>query len=134
MLKIDWDLVKFFKPSEFKHPEKMEPLLIYSLDKLRKQAGSPIIVNSDYREGDSGQHGQGKAVDIVISGMSVVDQFLLAEKSRMFSGIGIYPFWNRPGLHLDIRELPLGEPAARWAQNAAGIYVGLDMKFLRSVM
>lgn len=133
MFDVDWSLVKHFKPSEFTRPEKMSALLIYSLDKLRKQAGSPIIVNSDYREGDSGQHGQGKAVDIVISGMNVVDQFLLAEKSRMFSGIGLYPFWNRPGIHVDVRELQLGEPAARWLRNAAGFYVAITQKQLRNL-
>lgn len=129
----DWTKVRFFKPSEFKHPDKLDPLLIYSLDALRAAAGKPITINSDYRDGDPGQHGFGRAVDIVIHGLSVVDQFLIAEKTRLFSGIGIYPFWNQPGIHVDIRPLQPQEPAARWARNAAEKYVSLDWKFIKAI-
>ena len=129
----DWSKVKHFKPSEFTYPDQLDPLLIYSIDALRSAAGRPIKINSDYRPGDQGQHGIGKAVDVVISGLHVVDQFLLAEKTRLFAGIGIYPFWNRPGIHVDVRSLKPHEPAARWARNAAGVYVQMTWEFIKNL-
>ena len=129
----DWKKVRYFKASEFSHPESLDPLLIYSLDALRAAAGKPIKINCDFRPGDPGQHGLGKAADIVISGFSVVDQFLIAEKTRLFSGIGIYPYWNRPGIHVDVRSLKPHEPAARWARNAAGVYVQMTWEFIKNL-
>jgi hypothetical protein len=130
-LTTDWKAVKWFKPTEFgDYADKMDPLLIYSIDRLREIAGRPIIINSHYRPGDPGQHGLGKAVDIVIVGLRVLDQFLLAEKSRLFAGLGIYCYWHRPGLHVDVRDLQPHECGARWGRNAAGLYVALDGKFL----
>ena len=129
-MNIDWEKVRYFKRHEFHDADKLNPLLIYSLDALRHAAGKPIKINSDYRPGDPGQHGLGKAADIVISGFSVVDQFLIAEKTRLFSGIGIYPYWNSPGIHVDIRTLKPHEPGARWARNEKGVYVSLDWAFI----
>ena len=134
MIKTDWTKVKHFSPEEdWGDPDKMNPLLIYSLDALRKFSGRIIVVNNGYREGDDGEHGKGNAADVVIMGLSLLDQFLLAEKTRLFTGIGIYPFWNRPGLHLDVRELQPNEHGARWGRNAAEIYVPLNGKFIRSL-
>lgn len=129
----DWSKVEFFDKNEFEYPDRLDPLLIYSLDALRKAAGKPIKINCDFRPGDDKQHGIGKAADIVIKGLSVVDQFLIAEKTRLFSGIGLYPFSNTPGIHIDIRTLQPHEPGARWARNAAGVYVELNWKFIRSI-
>ena len=133
MLKTDWTKVKYFNAEEnWGDPDKMNPLLIYSLDALRELAGRPIIVNSGHRPNDPGStHRNGDAADVVITGLSVIDQFLLAEKTRLFSGIGVYPFWNRPGLHLDVRPLRANQHAPRWGRNAAGVYVALDAKFFR---
>lgn len=136
MIKTDWSKVKFFKPEEFNEPDKMDPMIVYSLDRLREIVGRPIIINKDegtYRPGDKGQHGLGKAVDGFILGLSLIDQFLISEKTRLFSGLGLYPYWNRPGLHWDVRDLQPHEPAARWGRNAAGIYVKLDAKFIKSI-
>lgn len=130
---VDWKKVRYFKKSEFAHPESLDPLLIYSLDALRAAAGKSIRINCDFRPGDPGQHGLGKAADIVISGFSVVDQFLIAEKTRLFSGIGIYPYWNSPGIHVDIRTLKPHEPGARWARNEKGVYVPLDWAFISKI-
>jgi uncharacterized protein YcbK (DUF882 family) len=132
MLKTDWTKVKYFNAEEkWGDADKMNPLLVYSLDALRKIAGRPIIINSGYRPNDPGStHRNGDAADIVITGLSVIDQFLLAEKTRLFSGIGVYPFWNRPGLHLDVRPLRANQHGPRWGRNAAGVYVALDSKFL----
>ena len=130
----DWSKIKYFRANEFNQPDKMNWWLICMLDILRAYAKSPIIIHSSYREGDNGTHGRGEAVDLHIVGMSVIDQFLLAEKTRLFCGIGVYPFWNNPGLHLDVRNLKGDEIGKRWGRNAAGIYVALDAKFLLECM
>ena len=56
---INWDNIRFFKPSEFESPELMNPELIYALDALRAKVGRPFIVHSSYRDGDKGTHGKG---------------------------------------------------------------------------
>lgn len=131
-LETDWSKVKYFKKEEFNEPDKMNPLLVYSLDRLREECGKPIIINSSYRANDLGStHRNGDAADIVIVGVqSVLDQFFIAEKTRLFSGIGVYPWWNRPGLHVDVRELKPCEVAKRWLRNRHGDYVALTAKNL----
>ena len=129
MTNLDWCDIKHFKPSEFDHPNKMNPYLIRRLDQFREMIGKPIIIHSDYRPGDSGQHGLGNAVDIHVKGMNVVDQYLLAEKTGLFNGIGVYPNWNNPGLHLDVRK---GSPA-RWGCWQVPIYVPLDYSFFKKL-
>ena len=54
-MNIDWEKVRYFKLHEFHDADKLNPLLIYSLDALRHAAGKPIKINSDYRDGDPGQ-------------------------------------------------------------------------------
>jgi uncharacterized protein YcbK (DUF882 family) len=131
---IDWSKVKWFKPSEFgQYANQMDPLLIYSLDALRDFVKRPIRINSAFRPGDPGQHGLGKAADIVIAGLGCVDAFLVAEKTRLFSGIGIYPYWHLPGIHVDVRDLRPSEQGARWARNKDNVYVTLDWAFIRNI-
>ena len=134
-MEIDWSKVKHFKRTEaWGDPDKINPLLVYSLDALREFTGRAIIINNAYRPDDPGStHENGDAADVVIVGLSVVDQFLMAERTRLFSGIGVYPYWNRPGLHLDVRALQPHQHGPRWGRNAAGIYVALDAKFLGSI-
>jgi uncharacterized protein YcbK (DUF882 family) len=74
-------------------------------------------------------HYVGKAADIHIVGMSLIDAYLAVEKLGLFNGVGLYPFWNNPGLHVDLRQKP-----ARWGRNAAGIYVALNDKFITTCL
>lgn len=130
---IDWSKVKWFKPYEFgEHADKIDPLLVYSLDALRDFVKRPIRINSAYRPGDDGQHGLGKAADIVIAGLGCIDAFFVAERTRLFTGIGVYPFWHLPGIHVDVRDLKANEHGARWGRNKDGVYVALDFKFVKS--
>ena len=128
---VDWNKVTHFTETEnWGDWRKIDAFLIYALDALREMVGRPIIIHNAYAttgHSPNSQHYQGKAADIHIKGLSVLDQYIAAEKINLFNGIGVYPFWNTPGLHLDVRQKP-----ARWGRNAAGIYVNLDGKFLRS--
>ena len=128
-----WNKIKHFTKNEnWGDWHKVHPRLIIALDKLRELVGKPIVIHCAYAESGhkkNSQHYLGKAADIHIVGMNVVDQYLAAEKLGLFRGIGIYPYWNNKGLHVDIRNKP-----ARWGRNAAGSYVALDSKFIHECL
>jgi hypothetical protein len=48
----DWTKLKFFRPGEFKYPEKMGYEFMLWVDKVRGIAGTPSRVTSDYRTRD----------------------------------------------------------------------------------
>lgn len=65
-------------------------------------------INSDYRAGTSGLHPMGRAIDIVFFDMTpgdvpVDEQFRFA-RQYPWGGIGVYPYWHAPGLHVDSRQ------------------------------
>lgn len=45
----DWKEIKYFRPADFKHPDKMGLEFVQWLDRLRKTAGVPIVITSSYR-------------------------------------------------------------------------------------
>lgn len=49
MTAADWPLLRYFKPTEFQHPEKMGFQFMLRLDALRLAAGVPMKVTSSYR-------------------------------------------------------------------------------------
>ena len=50
-------------------------------------------------------HYDGKAIDLHIEGMMLGHMARIAMR-YFFGGIGLYPDWKHPGLHLDIRNAP----------------------------
>lgn len=78
-------------------------------------------INSAYRAKDKRQHGQGRAVDIVFyidtpGDIPVDEQFRFAQ-GFPWGGIGVYPEWNTPGLHVDTRQG--WDHIAYWWRDAA---------------
>lgn len=129
MTNLDWCDIKHFKPSEFSEPNKMDYHFINRLDKFREMVDKPIIIHSSYRNDPKSKHYEGIAVDMHIVGVDLMDMFLLAEKSDLFKGIGVYPNWNNAGLHIDMRRTE-----ARWATwDKSDVknkkYVALDSAF-----
>ena len=129
----DWKAIEFFNKSEFNQPDKMKYHFINRLDQFRKSINKPIIIHSSYRVGDPGYHGSGEAVDVHIVGISLLCAYTLASESGLFGGIGVYPGWNNPGLHLDMRA-----NKARWGcwtktGEKTNIYVPLDSAFLERI-
>ena len=103
--------LKYFKPSEFRHPERLSPYLLALLDTTREIAGVPIYISSDFRPGDPLSHGRGLAVDIVddrrSDGITSAWRFLItgAAIAAGFKRIGVYD----GHIHLDVDEsLPQG--------------------------
>lgn len=113
----------------------LQPPFLLALEKFAKLVGKDMIITSGYRPGDTGQHGQGLAADLVCSDLELLDFYLLAERMTEFNGIGVYPTWTdgikkTGGLHVDMRP---GAPA-RWMGLGTGKsqqYVALTKEHLK---
>lgn len=127
--------LRHFKPEEFKYPDSVDDQTLLLLDHMRDhERGIYITINSDYRPGDPKWHGKGKALDIVIwdvetrKPLPLIQQFLIASR-YMWTGIGVYPFWNTPGIHVDTRPMAVSGWKALWWRDKDGNY--LDIRDLR---
>lgn len=119
MTQHEWNQIEFFSPDEkWGDPTKMSFQLLRLLDALRRYCGLEILIHNGYAtEGHSehSQHYVGRAADLHIQGLTLINQYILAEQFD-FSGIGLYPFWNNPGLHLDVRPVKIHSPYSRWVR------------------
>lgn len=108
-----WKGLKYFKENstvdKWGDPSKIDMFLLRFLDEFRDSIKTPLIVTSGYRKGSPGQHGLGKAVDVIAPKWegSLFDLFLISERFG-FTGIGLYRDWTyngrrTGGLHLDTR-------------------------------
>lgn len=115
---------RFFAPHEFgAWADMMHPALLFALDVLRDALNAPVVISPangalGRRMGMSTSlhnvqfHGQVYAADVLLPSSCGVDHgFDVARALRLFSGIGVYPFWRpRAGLHLDVRHLAATNP------------------------
>lgn len=127
--------IKHFEPYEFDYPHLMDADTLLQLEAMRKtEKGIYITINSDYREDDDGWHGWGKAIDLVIwdertdEPLPVVKQFLVALRYVGWTGIGFYPDWNIPGVHVDTRPKTRFERRAFWYREN-GVYRNINEFF-----
>jgi uncharacterized protein YcbK (DUF882 family) len=127
-----WQKLAYFSSDEnWGDPAKMVPELVFILDRLRGYLGVPIIVHCGYEPRDGkGYHPRGMAVDCHAVGLNVI-QFFIGAMRFGFNGLGVYPWWNNPGLHLDVRPLPADGPRAIWGSLAKKMYVPFDLDFLQ---
>lgn len=103
--------------------DMMHPALLFALDVLRDALNAPVFISP--AKGSLGRrmgmstslhnvqfHGQVYAADVLLpSSWGVAEGFDAARNVRLFSGIGVYPFWKpRPGLHVDVRHLSAVNP------------------------
>jgi len=129
-----WERIKFFKKTEkWGDWTKLHAELVFLLDAFRLYVGKSVIIHNAYSaagHSDDSYHYLGMAVDLHVKGLSLVDQFIAASRFDGFNGIGLYPDWTNPGLHLDIRPHKLKfEPDARWIRNVD--YIGLTAENLK---
>jgi len=115
----------FNKPwSEIKRqplPPEVDARLGILLTKIDDFCGGMLYVHRlhDPHTRPTSQHFFGRAADIHILGMHVLDQFVLAERFSP-GGLGVYPkdVWTyTPGLHVDVRSTDVGR---RWAYRGDG--------------
>lgn len=119
---IDWKRIKGFQKSEpWGDPDKIKPELIEALVEFRKFIGRSVVIHCGTQGTHvaGSYHGLGMAVDLHVPGMALTDQFIAASRFPAFMGIGLYPRWNNPGLHLDIRPTKI---RALWWRDGSGIY------------
>jgi hypothetical protein len=127
----DFDSILHFEPEEIPGWENMEAETVKRLDAMRHLDGEALgfyfLVTSAYREAGTGYHTRGRAIDGVMVDKATREPFPLLHQYVIASrhgwgGIGLYPFWNKPGLHLDTRiHLPY-ERHARWWRDERGKY------------
>jgi hypothetical protein len=110
-----WDRLRYFRPDEFRHPDSLASALLLKLDDVRHYAGLPIEITSDYRPGDTGAHGQGKAVDITQpGGISSHWRYMVLRAAYRVGihRIGVYD----SHIHLDIAD-DLPPEVCWWGQS-----------------
>lgn len=102
-----WEILRYFKQTEFSHPDEMNTELLLKLDWARHKAELPFHITSSYRARDNRTHGKGLAVDIACihsrQRLSLIDSLRAVGIER----IGIYP--NH--LHADVS---ISDPPGIW--------------------
>lgn len=125
-----WDCVKHFSPNEqWGSANRMNGLLILLLDAIRDRWGdAAFIIHCGYEADGHAKdsfHKSGNATDFHISSaLPFHEQIsrleMILKELQVFDkvGLGIYPDWNNPGFHLDVRGV-----YARWGRIGQA-YVG----------
>lgn len=119
------------------HPGQVKPPLIAAMlhyeSVLRSHyPRAQIIIHSDWNAPNTGghvnesQHFLGLAADYHVENVKLWDAWMILERIPDVRGIGIYPFWNSPGLHADTRNTP---ERARWGRMKDGSYVDVTDAF-----
>ena len=123
-----WDTIKHFSPSEnFGDPSRMSYKLLLLLDNLREFIGRPIIIHCGYEErNNNSYHCRGMAIDCH-SDIGLFNFYTAASRFD-FTGLGVYPWWNNPGLHLDIRPIETLGNRSLWGSTSAGVYTPLTQE------
>ena len=115
---------RFFAQHEFgAWVDRIHPALLFALVVLRDTLNAPVVISPAAGSlgrrlgGSRSLHnvdvfGMVYAADVLLPvSWGVEEGFDAARNVRLFSGIGVYPFWKpRPGLHLDVRHLSAMNP------------------------
>ena len=131
-----WRTLRYFSPEEFHYPNKLNPDMLRLLDSMRASIdGQGIVtINADFDfagHAPNSWHYKGRAVDLVIRNsetkepLNIVTQLLIALRFN-WKGIGVYPYWRSPGLHLDNRPLSSTDRRAMWWQDESGKYRAIE--------
>ena len=134
------NLRHFNRREAWGRPTRINGALLLVMDELadRVKFQCPqcdFIIHNAYRPGTTGQHPLLNAVDFHLTWLKPLPAYhwiieTLGEMQCLeHVGLGVYPEWEYPGFHLDVRGTK-----ARWAQ-VGGKYVGIDegIKLLKSI-
>jgi len=114
----------FTRQENWGDPNKIYRELVIRLQTTRSMSGKPTRINCAFAttgHARNSKHYLGQAADIVIMGLPLSLQFFYAIRAG-FRGIGVYPYWNTPGLHVDVRPLDDGHPIDMWFRDKNGLY------------
>lgn len=108
-----WGSLNHFTPDEnWGDWQRMCWPLLTTLDDMRQYAGIPLIILRGWEPRPKFSYHNIDGVSMAVDGyfktekgtpLNVVDQYIIASRFDRFNGIGVYPHWDHPGLHLDIR-------------------------------
>lgn len=105
---FQWNLLKHYRPGDFRHPDKLDFSVVNFLDILTANLGLKAQILSDWRpfspERPGSQHPLGRAVDVTWPGLDTLKTLQVIKSSRLFTGFGLYR--NEKGaysFHLDTR-------------------------------
>ena len=114
-----WGLIRYYRPGDFRYPDKLHFSVVHSLDLLTARLGLKAHILSDWRpvapERPGSQHPLGRAVDTVWPGLEALDVLKIIRDSRLFTGFGLYR--NEKGavsFHLDTRTNRDPQSPATW--------------------
>ncbi len=119
MSTVDWSKFEYYKPEDFKHPEKLDREVVYGLERVAGVLGVKAIILSDYRvvsDISKSQHGLGKAIDFTYPGVDSVVVLDTIRDINCFSGYGLYVNEQTLGVsfHVDTRVDRTPESPATW--------------------
>lgn len=140
---MDWKLITNFEKKEWRtEPDKVYPQLILMTDRLAGHMKSiypstGCIIHVAYEESDhveGSKHYMGMAVDCHFIGVPLFFQFMVASQFP-FTGIGVYPYWKNPGLHLEIEpDYPTAARTKRWWRDDKNEYRSIsEMAFYNAI-
>ncbi len=126
-----WDVIRryFNKSENWGDPDKVNPILLFIIYNIRDAVGKPFNIHNAFAtagHSEESQHYKGNAVDGHFKQVSFVEAISLVEQSLLYLkidnkvGLGIYPHWDNPGFHLDVRGYK-----ARWGR-VDGKYVSFE--------
>ena len=130
-------LIKHFEPHEFEDKNRvgswkyMDERTVFLLDDTRSKTGWPIVIHAAVcYEGTCGHSANSyhlrkngcMAIDFHFkTTLSLREQYRTLEQQG-WNGIGIYPHWNCPGFHVDMRP---AHRVQRWTRDKYGQYMYL---------
>ena len=123
------EIIRHYQSKGFEYADcvkeiaKLKKRLFIRLQKVRTQIGKPIKINclTEGKHVKNSLHYMGMAIDWHVAGKVNMNKVLQACLDAGFSGIGVYPFWNKPGFHSDIRAGGI----KLWKRDENGEYKGL---------
>jgi hypothetical protein len=119
---MTWSDFKILKRDDFKYPDKLDISVVFGLDELSKRLGVHPIILSDYRPGDTKQHGQGTAIDFYMPDYDPIRILNEIKAMRYFHGYGMYlNEKNVVSFHVDMRSDRSADNPATW-----GAYINPD--------
>ena len=135
MQEEQWKEIKYFTQSEkWGDPTAMDYNLVRLLDSLRAFIGKKIIIHCGYEDrGNDSYHCRGMAIDCHAVDIHLID-FYIAACRFGFGGIGIYPKWNSPGLHIDSRPVDEYGHKSFWASIEYGKYIPITSTLIESIL
>jgi len=101
----------------------MDVRLLWNLYQIRDELARGFNINCAFEKtGHSSKstHGLGMAVDFYVTRTDPQELYNLYcfFLNNWYGGVGLYPYWNKPGFHLDI-----GPNYRTWTRDKNGIYL-----------